>query len=637
MNKSSKLKKIMSFFLVTMLVMNAIVLPVSADTTKQVIYPAGTYPDDSYHSEYEYFGNCPKYTPDDLVYTGDLSTDVRINFNIKKQYGLDWTTDTGFYMSRPFSLRRRWDAGDSSSIVNFTGNYSNINQLFSKERFDTIASSSFVKSNNIVMSGYDVFYTLRTTYSVTREYGYLSMTYIFVPKDHRIAISNQNEDEDGSGSIRYGIWLSPDGATSDITPIYNSCWSVTFRYGTEGGSVATYPNAFYDAPFSDWLGMSHMNLIATNIPIFTKADSAKQYIISGESTEDPTNKIPSSSKGGDNGRISADAFGWDSFDCALVQDGNSYKFIYTYTPGTSDMKKNSSDYFFTADYSQNVKYRIIGQTASGELYKSRSSTMSKDNVLDSGGSSINTFKELSIKVYDGSDSDGSSGTWFRFAINNLVNGGDLIQGSTEILSSYIYITVTLKHKRYDSPTRNPNDPLSKVSLDISSDVRWFKFDAVTGKKLDSSEVGGQVVTKDSVDSDGSVITDSNGNPIKEVSQIITNDNSTHTTINNYYYDSNGKQSSNSDGSDILSNILSTLIKFIKTLVTEGLPAALEILKTLISSITGIVSDALNNIDIGSGTTNGILAVFKALPPAMWSLLLIGILVLVVVGIINRIF
>lgn len=631
MKISSKLKKIISLMMILVVLIGAVVFPVSAAGQ------AGEWEDTEYHEAYEDFSDCPKYTADDLVYNGELSTDVRINFNIKKQYGLDWTTDTGFYMSRPFSLRRRWDSGDSSGIVNFTGNYSNINQLFSKDRFDTIASSSFVKSNDIVMSGYDVYYTLRTSYSVTREYGYLSMTYIFVPKDHRIAISNQNKEEDGSGSIEYGIWLSPDGTTSDITPIYNSCWSVTFQYGTEGGSVTTYPNGFYDAPFSDWLGMGHMNLIATNIPIFTKADAAKQYIISGQSTEDPTNKIPSGSKGEDNGRISADAFGWNSFDCALVQDGNSFKFIYTYTPSTSDMKKNSSDYFFTADYSQNVKYRIIGQTASGELYKSRSSTMSKDNVLDSGGSTINTFKELSIKVYDGSDSDGSSGAWFRFAINNLVNGGDLIQGSTEVLSSYIYITVTLKHKRYDSPTRNPNDPLSKVSLDISSDVRWFKFDAVTGEKLDSSEVGGQVITKNSTDSDGNVITDSNGNPVKEVSQIITNDNSSHTTINNYYYNGDGKQSTSPDGSDTLSNILSTLIKFIKTLVTEGLPAALEILQTLIKSLSGMISSALDGLNVGEGTTNGIIAVLKCIPASCWSLVVIGVIVLVVVGILKHIF
>ena len=44
MNISSKLKKIMSFLLVTVLVMSVVVLPVSADTTKQVTYPAGTYP-----------------------------------------------------------------------------------------------------------------------------------------------------------------------------------------------------------------------------------------------------------------------------------------------------------------------------------------------------------------------------------------------------------------------------------------------------------------------------------------------------------------------------------------------------------------------------------------------------------------
>ena len=617
--------------MIPVVLIGTVVFPVSAAGQ------AGEWEDTEYHEAYEDFSDSPKYASDDLIYDGELSTDVRVNFNIKKQYGLEWTTDSGYYMSRPFSLRPRWDYGDSSGIVNFTGDYANVNQLFSKDKFDAITSSSFVKNNNLDLSSYDVYYTLDSSYSPSREYGYLSMMYYFVPKGKRIAFSNQNKNEDGSGEVKYGLWLSPDGAVSDIAPAYSTIWRGHIEYGTEGKSVSVGCDGFYKSPFSSFLGMAHINLLATNIPVFTKADAAKQYIMSGESTEDPTNKIPGGSKGEDNGRISADAFGWNSFDCALVQDGNSYKFIYTYTPSTSDMKKNSSDYFFTADYSQNVKYRIIGQTASGELYKSRSSTMSKDNVLDSGGSSINTFKELSIKVYDGSDSDGSSGAWFRFAINNLVNGGDLIQGSTEVLSSYIYITVTLKHKRYDSPTRNPNDPLSKVSLDISSDVRWFKFDAVTGKKLDSSDVGGQVITKDSIDSDGKVITDSNGNPIKEVSQIITNDNSTHTTINNYYYNSEGKQSTSQDGSDTLSNILSTLIKFIKTLVTEGLPAALEILKTLISSITGIVSDALNNIDIGSGTTNGILAVFKALPPAMWSLLLIGIVVLVVVGIINRIF
>ena len=172
--------------------------------------------------------------------------------------------------------------------------------------------------------------------------------------------------------------------------------------------------------------------------------------------------------------------------------------------------------------------------------------------------------------------------------------------------------------------------LSRNGLkDTSSDVRHFKYNALTGERVDASDVVSNVVTKD--------VTDEKGNTVKEVAQITTNDNSTHETINNYYYDSDGNKSNSSTGSSVLSDILSELIQFIKTLVAEGLPAALEILKTLISSLTGIVSDAFNNIDIGTGTTNGILAVFKALPPAMWSLLLIGIVVLVVVGIINRIF
>lgn len=628
MKISSKLKKIISLMMILVVLIGTVVFPVFAAGQ------AGEWEDTEYHEAYEDFSDCPKYTADDLVYNGELSTDVRINFNIKKQYGLDWTTDTGFYMSRPFSLRRRWDSGDSSGIVNFTGNYSNINQLFSKDRFDTIASSSFVKSNDIVMSGYDVYYTLRTSYSVTREYGYLSMTYIFVPKDHRIAISNQNKEEDGSGSIKYGIWLSPDGTTSDITPIYNSCWSVTFQYGTEGGSVTTHSKGFYDAPFSDWLGMGHMNLIATNIPIFTKADAAKQYIISGQSTEDPTNKIPNGSDLGKNDRLSADSFGWKSFDCELVQYGDSYRFIYKYSPSVADMQKNPSSYYFDCEYSQNVKYKIVGQTVG--LYETKSGSTTHRYQLDSGGTTISDLKELSFDVYnlDGDGLDDNGNAWNRYVLHSLL-GGNFNYGSADILSSYVYVTVVLKHKRFNrSPNRN--DSFGDVLCDVSSDVRWFKFDALTGKKLDSSEVGGQVITKDSTDSDGNIITDSNGNPVKEVSQIITNDNSTHTTINNYYYDSDGNKKESS-GSDTLSDILSTLIKFIKTLVTEGLPAALEILQTLIKSLSGMISSALDGLNVGEGTTNGIIAVLKCIPASCWSLVVIAVIVLVVVGVLKHIF
>lgn len=619
MKISSKLKKIMSFLLVTMLVMSAVVLPVSADTTKQVTYPAGTYPDDSYHPEYEYFGNCPKYTPDDLVYTGDLSTDVRINFNIKKQYGLDWTTDTGFYMSRPFSLRRRWDAGDSSSIVNFTGNYANINQLFSKERFDTIASLSFVKSNDIVMSGYDVFYTLRTTYSVTREYGYLSMTYIFVPKDHRIAISNQNEDEDGSGSIKYGIWLSPDGATSDITPIYNSCWSVTFRYGTEGGSVATYPNGFYDAPFSDWLGMSHMNLIATNIPIFTKADSAKQYIISGESTEDPTNKIPDGSK--ENEKIGADAFFWDSLKCRIVESGECYKLIFDYSYSAKDMVENFNSYQINVDMTQSAKYKVSGDN---NIYTyTNKDYHSSLNIGKSPGSAVDQASMLSFQTW------GAGGAILRWGLQAWSDfwGTDRDWTAVNFINSYIYVYVELVHVQ-------PGGNGLFIKDKVSSDIRTFKFDALTLESLDNPE---EITPDVKVDE----VKDSNGNVVdKKVSQVVVNDNSTHQTINNYYYDSDGnkKESSGSAIGDSLSEIASGLIKFIKTLVTEGLPAALEILKSLIKTISdllGFIGDQIG--DIGQGTQNGIIAVLKAIPVPLWGICSVALIVFVIVGVLKHIF
>lgn len=619
MKISSKFKKIMSFLLVTMLVMSAVVLPVSADTTKQVTYPAGTYPDDSYHPEYEYFGNCPKYTPDDLVYTGDLSTDVRINFNIKKQYGLDWTTDTGFYMSRPFSLRRRWDAGDSSSIVNFTGNYANINQLFSKERFDTIASSSFVNSNDIVMSGYDVFYTLRTTYSVTREYGYLSMTYIFVPKDHRIAISNQNEDEDGSGSIKYGIWLSPDGETSDITPIYNSCWSVTFRYGTEGGSVATYPNGFYDAPFSDWLGMSHMNLIATNIPIFTKADSAKQYIISGESTEDPTNKIPDGSK--ENEKIGADAFFWDSLKCRIVESGECYKLIFDYSYSAKDMVENFNSYQINVDMTQSAKYKVSGDN---NIYTyTNKDYHSSLNIGKSPGSAVDQASMLSFQTW------GAGGGILRWGLQAWSDfwGTDRDWTAVNFINSYIYVYVELVHVQ-------PGGNGLFIKDKVSSDIRTFKFDALTLESLDNPE---EITPDVKVDE----VKDSNGNVVdKKVSQVVVNDNSTHQTINNYYYDSDGnkKESSGSAIGDSLSDIASGLIKFIKTLVTEGLPAALEILKSLIKTISdllGFIGDQIG--DIGQGTQNGIIAVLKAIPVPLWGICSVALIVFVIVGVLKHIF
>lgn len=613
MKISSKLKKIISLMMILVVLIGTVVFPVSAAGQ------AGEWEDMEYHEAYEDFSDCPKYTADDLVYNGELSTDVRINFNIKKQYGLDWTTDTGFYMSRPFSLRRRWDSGDSSGIVNFTGNYSNINQLFSKDRFNTIASSSFVKSNDIVMSGYDVYYTLRTSYSVTREYGYLSMTYIFVPKDHRIAISNQNKEEDGSGSIKYGIWLSPDGTTSDITPIYNSCWSVTFRYGTEGGSVTTYSNGFYDAPFSDWLGMGHMNLIATNIPIFTKADAAKQYIMSGDSTEDPTNKIPDGSK--ENEKIGADAFFWDSLKCRIVESGECYKLIFDYSYSAKDMVENFNSYQINVDMTQSAKYKVSGDN---NIYTyTNKDYHSSLNIGKSPGSAVDQASMLSFQTW------GAGGTILRWGLQAWSDfwGTDRDWTAVNFINSYIYVYVELVHVQ-------PGGNGLFIKDKVSSDIRTFKFDALTLESLDNPE---EITPDVKVDE----VKDSNGNVVdKKVSQVVVNDNSTHQTINNYYYDSDGnkKESSGSAIGDSLSDIASGLVKFIKTLVTEGLPAALEILKSLIKTISdllGFIGDQIG--DIGQGTQNGIIAVLKAIPVPLWGICSVALIVFVIVGVLKHIF
>ena len=613
MKISSKLKKIISLMMILVVLIGTVVFPVSAAGQ------AGEWEDTEYHEAYEDFSDCPKYTADDLVYNGELSTDVRINFNIKKQYGLDWTTDSGYYMSRPFSLRTRWDYGDSSGIVNFTGNYANVNQLFSKERFDTIASSSFVKNNDIVMSGYDVYYTLRTTYSVTREYGYLSMTYIFVPKDHRIAISNQNKEEDGSGSIKYGIWLSPDGVTSDIATIYNSCWRVTFEYGTEGKSITTYQNGFYDAPFRNWLGMGHMNLIATNIPIFTKADAAKQYIMSGDSTEDPTNKIPDGSK--ENEKIGADAFFWDSLKCRIVESGECYKLIFDYSYSAKDMVENFNSYQINVDMTQSAKYKVSGDN---NIYTyTNKDYHSSLNIGKSPGSAVDQASMLSFQTW------GAGGTILRWGLQAWSDfwGTDRDWTAVNFINSYIYVYVELVHVQ-------PGGNGLFIKDKVSSDIRTFKFDALTLESLDNPE---EITPDVKVDE----VKDSNGNVVdKKVSQVVVNDNSTHQTINNYYYDSDGnkKESSGSAIGDSLSDIASGLVKFIKTLVTEGLPAALEVLKSLIKTISdllGFIGDQIG--DIGQGTQNGIIAVLKAIPVPLWGICSVALIVFVIVGVLKHIF
>ena len=592
---------------------------------------AGDWGDDTYHEAYEDFSDSPKYSTSDLVYTGEVSQNLTTDFNMIQQFGMDWTIDSKFYMSRPFSFRKRWNY-ENSLYLNFGSAESDQNKMFMKEKFNSIASSAFVTSNNINMSDYDVYYTVRSSYSVSNEYGYLTLDYWFIPKGRRIAISNQNHPEDDVDytKVWYGIWFASE---SDLDETYKLCWHYSFEIRGETGGVTNGDKGFMANPFYSFLGRSHLNLIATNIPIFTQKDSAKQYVVSGSSTEDPSNRVVDDENV--NNMLSASSFGWKDFDCNIVQSGDKYKFLYKYSFDNADMLKNPSDYYVVCDYTETYKYRTSAMTT----YDSRSASVSGGFIVSLSGTSNDT---VLLKQYFNDMSLGQ-GVLIGFDLaTSLFGNSGTDFSNVEIAEAYIYVTCTLKHKRAGTVGNSVIDKVNDMVSDISSDVRAFKFDATSLEKLNNPEkITPEVITKDVTDDDGNVVKDSDGNPIKQVSQIITNDNSTHTTINNYYYNSDGKQSTSPDGSSIgdsLSDIASGLIKFIKTLVTEGLPAALEILKSLIKTISdllGFIGDQIG--DIGQGTQNGIIAVLKAIPVPLWGICSVALIVFVIVGILKHIF
>lgn len=606
---SSNLKKIISFVAVCVVLLNAMVLPVFA------VGEGGDWGDGEWHEAYEDFSDAPRYTESDLVYTGDVTTNVCTDFNLIKMFGLDWTYDNSVcYMSRPFQLRKRWD--QPSNILTQIGTDNAIlKKMFSRDYFESISTSSYVTSNNIDISSYNVYYTLRTSYSSTREYGFLTLDYWFVPQNRYIAISNQNKEEDGSGEVWYGIWLSSE---NELDYNYKDVFHATTQFGTESGSLTSWSVGACDKCFYDFLGMSHLNLVATNIPIFLTKDSAKNHVMTGKITEDPTNKIPNA----ENEKIGADAFYWDSLKCRLVQVGGQYKAIFDYSYSATDMVNNPSEYHMNVDYTQTYKYKLSSTSnVVDDRYKQDSTALS---IGASPGSITDAFTEMNKSAY-------GTGTgillWIGQGLADVF-GADRDLTSITLYSSYITVYVELVH------VIDGGNGLS-VKDKVSSDIRSFTFDALTLKSLDDtsdiepvSQDKVEVTTKDTVDSDGNV-TD------RTVTGSTVINNITNT-VNNYYYDSDGNKKESS-GSDTLSDILSTLIKFIKTLVTEGLPAALEILQTLIKSLSSMISSALDGLNVGAGTTNGIIAVLKCIPASCWSLVVIAVIILVVVGVLKHIF
>ncbi len=623
MKISSKLKKIISFMLVAVLVMSVVVLPVSAEesTTEETEKPEVQF--DFSHGYYT--------DPADLKYTGELSDNLTSKFNVRQEYDMSFTMND-YYYSAPFCFY----VGDGTDpVLMFTGDNQKYGEGFSYSYLQS-ATATFFKDNELSLSDYDIYY-----YGVVGRSsgkGIFSLNYFLVPHGKRIAFCNSSyKNVFDNGSSVWGLYAKGSSfASRNGNDKNNSIVHVrrymNASYGTINDSCnwadcdgsGVYDGASYYSIKCD-KGFYGTQYACMNIPVFNTIADTGLYV---NEIRDPApdNKAPAEETEpdvNDGDKLSADSFTWDSFKCRLSQVNNVYKFIYDYSYSSQVMKSDPSSFYMDIEYSQVIRYR---NKLNMGAYADKTASKKSNLLVTSSGTSTDSMAVM--------DTKGSFGQQFIYSVCILVDEASSFFGAgtdlsnIEIYSSTIYVTVVLKHKRFSS-SPNRNDSFFNALCDVSSDVRTFKFNALDLSSLDNPDtIQSDVSVKDTVDS--------NGNTIKEVSQIVTNDDSTHTTINNYYYNSDGKQSISSDGSDTLSSILSTLIKFIKTLVTEGLPAALEILKTLISSLTGIVSDALNNIDIGAGTTNGILAIFKAFPAAMWSLLLIGLVVLLVVGIVNRI-
>lgn len=601
MNISSKLKKIISFMLVTMLVMSAVVLPVSAEeTTEEEIT-------ESEYNVWDDLSDAPTYNVDDINYTGEHSKDVNTEFNIRKEFGLNWCL-CDYYMSRPFKFFYNWDSQYDTTyyrLYSFAEDAKQYASMFDRDTFDS-GFNQYVESYGISLDDYDIYYTF---YYRNNRYGNLVLKYYCVPKGMHIAFSNQGlkkDEPNNYNNVKYGVKYPRDNTNVYTIEIYINGENKTLS------GVGT--NYLANPEFEAYTGREHARLIATNMPVFNLYSDAVLWANTGSATHNPSNSAPQEPE---EEKVGADAFYWDSLKCRIVESGDSYKLVFDYSYSAKDMVNNSSSYQLNVDMTQSAKYKVSGDN---NIYTyTNKDYHSSLNIGTSPGSVVDQASMLNFQTW------GTGGSILRWGLQAWSDfwGTDRDWTAVNFINSYIYVYVELVHVQ-------PGGNGLLVKDKVSSDVRTFKFDALTLESLDEpEEIKSDVTVKDTKNENGKVID-------RTVSQVVTNDNSTHQTINNYYYDSNGNKSNSSTGSSALSDILSTLIQFIKTLVTEGLPAALEILKTLVSSLTGIVSDALNNIDIGTGTTNGILAIFKAFPAAMWSLLLIGMVVLLIVGIVNRI-
>ena len=609
---SSKFKKIISFMLVAVLAMSAVVLPTSAEETT-------TEEAEKLEVQFDfsrgYYSNSA-----DLKYTGELSDNLTSKFNVRQEYDMSFTMND-YYYSAPFNFY----VGDGTDpILMFTGDNQKYGEGFSYSYLQS-ATATFFKDNELSLSDYDVYY-----YGVVGRSsgkGIFSLNYFLVPHGKRIAFCNSSyKNVFDNGSSVWGFYAKGSSFASRNGNDKNNSIVHVRRY--MNASYGTIVDSCNWADYDDsgvYDGASYYSIICDkgfygtqyacmNIPVFNTITDVGLYV---NEIRDPApdNKAPAEEPEPEE-KVGADAFYWDSLKCRISQQGQAYNFVYDYSYSVPDMVAHPEEYTVYTDYSQVINYRFGSQLAYDNFATEKHSSFGLETSAKTAVDSV-TLNQYSQKT--------SFGTALLIILDTVAAQKyvDTNFSESEILSAYIYVTVTLVH------TIDGGNGLS-VKDKVSSDVRTFKFDATTLESLDSpEEIKSDVKIDDTKDENGKVID-------RTVSQVVTNDNSTHQTINNYYYDSDGKRKESS-GSDTLSDILSTLIQFIKTLVTEGLPAALEILQTLIKSLSSMISSALDGLNVGAGTSNGIIAVLKCIPASCWSLVVIAVIILVVVGVLKHIF
>lgn len=597
MFKSSKIKKIISFMLVIVVVVTGImVLPVSA---------AETTTEEAEHQVAFDMSAYPEYKAADLEYTGDVSENVKESFNIRKEYDMRFTKND-YYICRPFTFDY-WQTIPDDFSDSFSESW-----LWQKIKE---GQGNVILPQELDLKDFDVYYIMTTGRNYINDHNLAYMTYYLVPHGAYIAFSNDASNNVGV-YVKDSLLYKNNGGNAT-----HSVYMIERKWDGQANNYYRALDVSCDAHHMSW---SNVQLVASNIPVFDYYSDAMLYLDSQPTLHDPHGKVPEDEPAEE--KVGADAFYWDDLKCKLVRDGDNYKIVFDYKYSVSDMVANPSNYVMYVDVTQDYKYKAKNNS---NILNGQSKVTSTSCDIGASPGRVSCDSALFYAEAYGS-SLGSFCVFGATAVSDLLGHG-YDWADITFYNSYISVYVELVHNY-------PADGGSmRVKDKVSSDIRSFTFDALTLKSvddtsdIDSTENEVNVKTKDTVDDTGKV-TD------RRVESVVVNDTTTNQTINNYYYDGNGNKSDNSSGNgSALNDILSGLISFIKTLVTEGLPAAIEILKTVIKSISDLVSSALDGLNVGEGTSNGIIAVLKCIPASCWSLVVIAVIILVVVGVLKHIF